>query len=78
MTDAVVEKLHVALNGKLGLECLLTTEEYFIADATSKAGFWRRKTQFCPRTTFSTSAEFRTAEKREIHKYPTAGAAPAS
>ena len=48
VTDAAVGKLRAALGGALSLEALLAAEEQVIADAISKVGFWRRKTQFVP------------------------------
>ena len=46
---AVVDKLRAALpGGMLSLVALLAAEEQVIADAISKVGFWRRKTQFVP------------------------------
>jgi len=48
VTDAAVDKLRAALGGTLSLEALLAAEEQVIADAISKVGFWRRKTQFVP------------------------------
>jgi endonuclease III len=45
VTDAAVGKLRTALGGTLSLDALLAAEEHVIADAISKVGFWRRKTQ---------------------------------
>lgn len=45
VTDAAVGKLRAALGGTLTLDTLLAAEEYVIAEAISKVGFWRRKTQ---------------------------------
>jgi len=46
VTDTAVDKLRAALGGTLSLDALLSAEEQVIADAISKVGFWRRKTQF--------------------------------
>ena len=48
VTDAAVDKLRTALGGTRSLDTLLAVEEHIIADAISKVGFWRRKTQFVP------------------------------
>ena len=48
VTDAAVDKLRTALGGTLSLDALLAAEEHIVADAISKVGFWRRKTQFVP------------------------------
>jgi endonuclease-3 len=41
----ILDKLSVALGGTLGLDALLTVEEYVITDAINKGWFWRRNTQ---------------------------------
>jgi endonuclease III len=45
VTDAAVDKLHVALGGTVSFDALLATEEHVIADSINKVGFWCRKTQ---------------------------------
>ena len=52
VTDTAVDKLRAALGGTLSLDALLAAEERVIADAISKVGFWRRKTQFVPTPPF--------------------------
>ena len=52
VTDAAVDKLRVALGDRLSLDALLSAEEQVIADAISKIGFWRCKTQFVPTPPF--------------------------
>ena len=48
MTGSAMDKLRSALGGKLSLEVLITVKEQVTADAISKVGFRRRKTQSVP------------------------------
>lgn len=48
MTGSAMDKLRSALGGKLSLEVLMTVKEQVTADAISKVGFCRRKTQSVP------------------------------
>jgi len=51
VTDTAVDKLR-AVGRTLSLEALPAAEEQVIADAISKVGFWRRKSQFVPTPPF--------------------------
>jgi len=50
VTDAAVSKLREAVGGCLSIEAILAAEEGTIAEAISKVGFWRRKTQYIKQT----------------------------
>jgi endonuclease III len=79
VTDVAVDKLRAAFGGTLSLDALLAAEEHVIADAISKVGFWRRKTQsvFLPCLFLLTGANG-TFWKKKIHQVRKAGcAAPA-
>ncbi|KAI0738033.1 DNA glycosylase [Daedaleopsis nitida] len=46
VTDAAVAKLRDAVGGTLSIDAVINADESAIADAISKVGFWRRKTQY--------------------------------
>lgn len=50
VTDAAVSKLRDALGGSLTIEAMLQADDSTIASAIAKVGFWRRKTEYVPRT----------------------------
>ena len=52
VTDTAVDKLRATLGATFSLDALLSAEEQVIADAISKVGFCRRKTQFVPTPPF--------------------------
>lgn len=45
VTDAAVSRLREAIGGSLSVDAIIAATEDVVADAISKVGFWRRKTQ---------------------------------